>query len=265
MSDRVVLVTGASSGIGLATAGAFAARGWRVYGTSRTKRASGRVTMLELDVRDDEAAAACVAEVERREGGLDALVNNAGAMFFGPVEEVTLDAARALFETNFWGVLRMVNAVLPRMRRQGRGHIVNVGSVAGTTAIPLNGFYAATKHALAGYTEALRHEVHALGVRVALVEPGDVKSGLWSGAPVAPPCIEAYRALRERVVRVVGEMVANAPEPGAVADAIVMIVESEEPRLHNPVGGWARALPRMKAWMPERMFERGVRKRFLGA
>ncbi len=177
MSERVVLVTGASSGSGRSAAETFAARGWRVFGTSRTPRAetglANRVTMLPLDVRDDEAPRACVEEVTRRAGRLDVLVNNAGIMLFGPAEEVPLAAAQALFETNFWGAVRMVNAALPVLRRQRSGHIVNVGSVAGTTAIPMNGFYAATKHALAGYTEALRHEVHALGVRVALVEPSD--------------------------------------------------------------------------------------------
>jgi short-subunit dehydrogenase len=189
-------------------------------------------------------------------------VNNAGVMVFGPVEEVPLDAAHGLFETNFWGVARMVNAALPVMRRQGRGHIVNVGSVAGTTAIPLNGFYAATKHALAGYTEALRYEVSGFGVRVALVEPGDVKSNLWGGPAITPPRFDAYGSLRESVLASVNEALAHAPEPPPVAEAIVRIAENDAPRLHNPVGTWARALPRMKAWMPDWMFERGVRRRF---
>ncbi len=263
-SERVVLITGASSGIGAVTAAAFAARGWRVFGTSRTPR-DGAITMLPLDVRDDDAPIACVAEVERRAGRLDALVNNAGVMLFGPVEEITLAAAHDLFETNFWGVARMVNAALPLLRKQGHGHIVNVGSVAGTTAIPMNGYYAATKHALAGYTEALRHEVTDFGVHVALVAPSDFKTGLWDRTPIAPSRIPAYAALRERVTAALRVALEAAPEPRAVAEHIVRIAESDAPVLHNPVGAWAHALPRMKAWMPQRMFERGVRRRFVGA
>jgi short-subunit dehydrogenase len=263
MSERVVLVTGASSGIGAATAAAFAARGWRVFGTSRAGRSGGPLPLLSLDVRDDDAPRACVAEVLHQAGRLDALVNNAGGMLFGPVEEVALDRAHDLFETNFWGVARMVNAVLPVFRERRCGHVINVGSVAGTTAIPLNGFYAATKHALAGYTEALRHEARVFGVSVALVEPGDVRSSLWDGESVAPPRIEAYAALRAGVMNAVRAMLAKAPGPQAVAEAIVAIASDRDPRLHNPVGSWARALPRMKAWMPEATFERGVRRRFV--
>jgi NADP-dependent 3-hydroxy acid dehydrogenase YdfG len=263
MTERVVVVTGASSGIGEATAAAFAAQGWRVFGTCRRERSAPGVTMLSLDVRDDEGPRRVVEEVRRQAGRVDALVNNAGVMLFGPAEEVPLDDARAMFETNFWGVARMVNAVLPVMRSEGSGVIVNVGSVAGTTAIPMNGFYAAAKHALAGYTEALRHEVRAQGVRVALVEPGDVRTGLWREGSVVPPRIDAYATLRERVVRAMSEAGAHAPGPRAVAHAIVRVAESDAPALHNPVGAWARALPRMKAWMPPSMFERGVRRRFL--
>lgn len=268
MNNRVVLITGASSGIGEATADAFASRGFRVFGTSRAPRAHAgaatRVTMLPLDVRDEAAARACVASVEREAGRLDVLVNNAGVMLCGPAEEIPLDAAHDLFDTNFWGVARMTNAALPLLRSQARGHIINVGSVAGTTAIPLNGFYAATKHALAGYTEALRYEVADLGVRVALVEPGDFKSRLWAGSNVVPPRIGAYGPLRDSVLRAMSAAIAAAPDPRPVAERIVQIAESEAPALHHRVGTWAHLLPRMKAWMPEAMFENGLRRRYLG-
>jgi NAD(P)-dependent dehydrogenase (short-subunit alcohol dehydrogenase family) len=264
MHGRVVLITGASSGIGAATAGAFAARGWRVFGTSRTPSASSEATLLPLDVRDDASVNACVAEVERRAGRIDALVNNAGELLFGPIEEVPLDAAHHLFETNFWGVARMVDAALPILRRQQRGHIINVGSIAGTTAIPLNGFYAASKHALRGYTEALRHEVHAFGVRVSLVAPGDFRTRLWEGSPLVPSTIEAYVPLRDRVMRAVELQLKGAEAPHPVAVRIVELAESDAPPLNNAVGGMAKLLPLMKAWMPEGVFERGVRRRFIG-
>jgi NAD(P)-dependent dehydrogenase (short-subunit alcohol dehydrogenase family) len=267
MSRRVVLVTGASSGIGQRAAAAFVARGHRVFGTSRAAQGAvpDGVTRLPLDVCDDGSVSACIEAVERSAGRLDVLVNNAGLMRFGPIEEVPTGDARALFETNFWGVTRMVNAVLPLMRQKASGHIVNVGSVAGTTAIPLNGFYAATKHALAGYTEALRHEVASFGVRVALVEPSDFRSGLWSHAAVVPSRIGAYAPLRARVLRAVDDALARAPDPAPVAEVIVRVAESDAPSLRNPVGTWAHLLPRMKAWMPAAMFEAGVRRRFLGA
>ena len=263
MSNRVVLVTGSASGIGEATAAVFVERGWRVFGTSRSARAHPNVTMLPLDVRDAAAARACLAEVEAQAGHLDVLVNNAGAMLFGPVEEVPLDAAHDLFETNFWGVANMVNAALPAMRRRRRGHLVNIGSIAGRTAIPLNGFYAATKHALAGYTEALRHEVAALGIQVALIEPADFRTRLWERAAPVPPKFDGYAGLRASVVRAVSAALARAPEPAAVATRIVAVAESDAPGLRHPVGAWARALPHMKTWMPEAMFEAGMRRRFV--
>ena len=262
MKQRIVLVTGATSGIGAKAASAFAARGDRVFGAARTPAEGGAFPVLALDVRDEASVAACLAEVERRAGGLDVLVNNAGVMLFGPVEEVPLEGARALFETNFWGVARLVNAALPLLRRSDGGRIVNVGSIAGTSAIPLNGFYAASKHALAGYTEALRHEASTFGVKVSLVEPSDFRTGLWSGAPVTPSRLPAYTALRQRVLPLVEAMIAAAPEPDPVAARIVALADEVAPALHNPVGTWAKLLPRMKAWMPEAFFERGVRKRF---
>ena len=262
MKRRIVLVTGATSGIGAATAKAFAARGDQVFGAARTPVDGEAGQVLRLDVRDEASVATCLAEVERRAGGLDVLVNNAGVMLFGPVEEVPLSEARALFETNFWGVARVVNAALPLLRRSEGARIINVGSIAGTSAIPMNGFYAATKHALAGYTEALRHEASTFGVKVSLVEPSDFRSRLWSGAPITPARLPAYTSLRARVLPRVEAMIAAAPDPSPVAARIVALAAEPHPALHNPVGTWAKLLPRLKAWMPEAAFERGMKKRF---
>jgi short-subunit dehydrogenase len=227
---RVVVVTGASSGIGAALAGALAKRGHRVVGTSRSGAGGPPgILMLPLDVRDDASVRALVEEVVARAGRVDVLVNNAGEMLFGPVEEVGLARARGLFETNFWGVARMVAAVLGPMREARRGHIVNVGSVAGSVAIPLNGFYAATKHALAGYTEALRHEVMHLGVRVTLVEPGDAKTSLWREGAIAASTIGDYAGLRGRVLGSVQRLAAGAPPAEALAEEIARVVSSAGP------------------------------------
>src|SRR5215510_11032124 len=160
--ERVVLITGASSGVGRSTAGLLSQRGYRVFGTSRHPGAAGptpAVELLPLDVRADDSVRQCVEAVVNRTGRLDVLINNAGYELAGALEELSSEEARAQFETNFFGVVRMVNAALPLMRKQKHGHIVNVSSLTGLTAIPFLGIYYASKFALEGYTEALRHEV----------------------------------------------------------------------------------------------------------
>jgi NAD(P)-dependent dehydrogenase (short-subunit alcohol dehydrogenase family) len=258
-----VLVTGACSGIGRAIAVRCVAEGYRVFGTSRDSPGESPpgVEMLPLDVRDDASVERCVAEVFARSGRLDVLVNNAGRMVFGPVEEVPMNLAREAFDVNFWGVARMVNAVLPGMRERKSGLIINIGSVAGSVAIPLNGYYAATKHALVGYTEALRHEVAHLGVRVALVEPGDYASRLWGGNPTVPARFDDYRSLRDHVLSRVEAMLATAPPPAPVAEQVVELIRMPSPAFRYPVGS-ARMIRRMRRWMPASMFESGTRRRF---
>jgi NAD(P)-dependent dehydrogenase (short-subunit alcohol dehydrogenase family) len=161
-TPRVVLITGASSGVGQSTARLLARRGFTVFGTSRNPSSADRVPgveMLTLDVRDDDSVRACVETILHRSGRLDVVINNAGYELAGALEELSSEEARAQFETNFFGVVRMVNAVLPLMRHQKRGHIINVSSLTGLTASPFLGIYSASKFALEGYTEALRHEV----------------------------------------------------------------------------------------------------------
>src|SRR5690606_35507590 len=161
-NPKVVLITGASSGLGRATARLLAERGYRVFGTSRRPPAdapTGGVEPLALDVCADASVAACVQTVLARAGRIDALINNAGYELGGALEEATLEEAQRQFETNFFGAVRMIRAVLPAMRRQGGGRIVNVSSLAGLAPVPFLGLYSASKFALEGYSEALRHEV----------------------------------------------------------------------------------------------------------
>jgi NAD(P)-dependent dehydrogenase (short-subunit alcohol dehydrogenase family) len=218
--------------------------------------------MIPLDVEDTASVEACVGAVLDRAGRLDVLVSNAGRMVFGPAEEVPLAEAQRMFETNFWGTARLVDAVLPAMRARGGGHVVVVGSVAAGVTIPLNAFYAASKAALTRYTEGLRHEVRHLGVRVALVEPGDVRTRLWDDGRVVPPRIPAYAALRERVLAGIGPLRASAITPGEVAAAIVEAAEAEAPEPVYRVGAMARRLPWMRVLMPAWVFEEGLRRRF---
>lgn len=171
---KIALVTGASSGIGLATAERLARAGHTVYGTSRRGRgpAAQPFEMLALDVTDDASVQTAVQTVIEREGRVDLLVNNAG---FGVApagaEESSLEQAQAIFDTNFFGVVRMTRAVLPYMRRQASGRIINIGSVLGFLPMPYGALYAATKHAIEGYSESLDHELRTLGIRVTVIEP----------------------------------------------------------------------------------------------
>ena len=218
--------------------------------------------MLPLDVRDEAAVRTCVDNVQAEAGRIDVLVSNAGHMVFGPAEEVPFEDARAMFDTNFWGAVRVVNAVLPRMRERGGGHVVLVGSIAAIVAIPMNAFYAASKSALARYAEALRHETARFGVHVVLVEPADFRTDFWKNAYVVPERFHAYAELRERVLGALRPLLDAAPEPIPVASAILKCAESDRPPRVIRVGAMARRVARMRDFMPERLFDRGLRRRF---
>jgi short-subunit dehydrogenase len=258
---RVALITGASSGFGIVTAARRVARGFRVFGTSRGGAGGAPgVEMLALDVDRDASVQACVAELLRRAGRLDVLVNNAGRAMVGACEETSADEARALFETNLFGVMRVVSAALPAMREQRRGAIVNVGSLSGFVGVPFHGVYAATKHALAGYTEALRLEVRPFGVRVALVEPAAHRTAIQMARPHR--LMPHYDVGRARVEAIIRAQIERGDDPERVAEAIVAAATSASPRLRHRVGRkatfavWARRL------LPARAFENVMRREF---
>ena len=263
--QQVVLVTGASSGIGAATAALLAERGHRVFGTSRTPTADaapGGVELLALDVGSDASVTACVDALLERAGRIDVLVNNAGVALFGESEATSLDQARAQLETNFFGAVRMINAVLPSMRAHGRGRIINVGSLAGLTGVPLMSFYSASKHALEGYSESLRHELRDLGIAVTLIEPGFVRTGLLRSAQVASAPVPAYDRLRVAARSGVGERIAAGIPPARVAETILRAISDPRPRLRYRVGRDAAWIPRVKAIAPPARFEASTRKLF---
>jgi NAD(P)-dependent dehydrogenase (short-subunit alcohol dehydrogenase family) len=263
MEKKTVLVTGASSGIGAAAARAFASAGFCVFGTSRRPRAGeGGVEMLELDVRSDASVERCVAEVLRRSGRIDALVNNAGVMHMGVAEETSSSDARAVFETNFFGASRMINAVLPHMRARQGGHIINVGSLAAWVGEPGEAFYSASKHALAGYTEALRHEVWPLGVHVSLVEPGAFRTDVVRAASTSDGGIPDYDAVRRATRRTLEASLGRGEDPARVADVIVKIAQTASPRFRYGVGAEARWLPYRRVLLPQRLFDFLVRRGF---
>lgn len=250
---QVVLVTGASSGIGRAIAQRLAERGARVFGTDPhdgAAAAHGPVRGLVLDVRDEGSVADAVEAVLREAGRIDVVVNNAGMAVVGPLEEVSAEQAAAQFDVNLFGVMRVTNAVLPVMRRQGAGRIINMGSLAGLLALPYMGIYSASKHALEGYSEALAGEVRDFGIRVVLIEPGFIRSGLQSAAVTGSGRLPAYEAVRQRVLTGFSRAIADGDDAGLVADAVWRAATAKRPRLRYPVGRGAAFVLPLRAILP---------------
>src|SRR5215475_12259134 len=244
MSDqKVVLITGASSGVGQSTARLLSQQGYRVFGTTRNParaEAIPTVEMLALDVRSDDSVAACVKAVANQVGRIDVLVNNAAYELAGALEEISLDEAKAQFETNFFGVVRMVKAVLPSMRQQRQGQIINVSSFSGLSAIPFLGIYSASKFALEGYTEALRHEVRPFNIQVSLTEAGFLKTPMMRHRQIAANRLTDYDLWRERALGAIRASEEKGPGPERVARTLLEIVSSPTPRLRHLIGQRAR-------------------------
>jgi NAD(P)-dependent dehydrogenase (short-subunit alcohol dehydrogenase family) len=263
-AGRVVLVTGASSGIGRACAEHLAARGDRVFGAQRRVPAEGErpagVEMLAMDVDDDSSVEAAVRAVHAQAGRLDAVVNNAGAAWMGAIEDTSIDEARAQLETNFFGALRVCRAVMPIMRAQGAGYIINISSssLAGILGLPFSGLYSASKFALEGLSESLRLEARRFGIHVVLVEPGDFRTRL----PVARRQTAAslasgvYRDAFERFKVQQDKDESAAPTPEPVARLVARILDTAKPRLRYTVGMPAqRIVVPLKRLLPQRLFQ----------
>jgi NAD(P)-dependent dehydrogenase (short-subunit alcohol dehydrogenase family) len=264
MASPVVLITGASSGIGRATAELFAERGYRVFGKSRRLEGAPSLPGVEfvaLDVRDDASVEAAVAEVLERAGRIDVLVNNAGYAILGSVEETSPAEAQALFDTNVFGVLRVSRAVLPAMRRQRSGFIVNTSSVLGFLPGPFMGLYASSKHALEGLSESLDHEVRGFGIRVALVQPNFTRTEFGGHATTVAGAIDAYAAMKASVFAAVGKNIQTGEKPNAVASEILRAVQAPF-RMRRPVGSSARLLSRLRRFLPAGPVDSGLRKTF---
>ena len=261
---KTVLVTGASSGIGAAIANLFHRRGFMVFGTSRSAEAGSvnEFPMLKLDVNSDISAKACVGEVLARAGRLDVLVNNAGFALAGAAEETSIEEAKEQFETNFFGVVRMVKAVLPHMREARSGKIFTIGSLAGLLAIPYNAFYSSTKFALEGYMEALWYELRPFGIAVSLVEPGFVQTAINQATRFAAEPLAAYDGPRDRAIAVVDRSVGKGIAPELVAKAVLRAAQSRTPQFRYRVGADARWLPRLRNVAPWNIFAFGVRRTF---
>jgi short-subunit dehydrogenase len=258
-TSRVVLVTGASSGIGQSCAELLAQRGHRVYGASRSAG-------LRMDVRDEGSVNAAVRTILEREQRLDVVINNAGFGIAGAVEDTSIEEAKDQFEVNFFGVLRVCRAVLPAMRNQRQGTIINIGSIGGLMAIPYQGLYSATKFALEGLTESLRLEVRDFGIRVVLIEPGDHRTGFTQNRRSTAASAEgsAYRAVFEHAVARMAADEQAGPSAERVAALVSKVIDTRRPRLRYTVGpAPQRAAAWLKRLLPHASIEAIMRQNYL--
>ncbi|MDR5172989.1 oxidoreductase [Methylobacillus flagellatus] len=263
-TSKVVLVTGVSSGIGRATALKFAEAGCSVYGTVRNlakAQAIAGVTLIEMDVRNEDSIERSILNIIAQDGRIDVLINSAGVTLLGATEETSIFEAQTLFDTNLFGLLRTIQAVLPHMREQRSGRIVNVSSVLGFLPAPYMALYAASKYAVEGLSETLDHEVRQFGIRVTLVEPSFTKTKLDLNAPEATLMIAAYQRERAIVSNAIRKNVQKAPTPDAVAVTIVRAALEGWKMRHTPKGE-ASLLAKLRRFMPAGPVEKGLRKTF---
>src|SRR4051812_32249889 len=263
MNTKVALVTGASSGIGEATAERLAKAGYTVYGTSRRGAAGDRkpYRMIALDVISDASVEAAVSEVIRKEGRIDVLVNNAG-FSVAPAgdEESSIDQARAVFDTNFFGIVRMTRAVVPHMRKQGGGRIINIGSVLGFLPAPYMAMYAATKHAVEGYSESLDHELRTSGIRVSVIEPAYTKTQFEANSLEPDVKLDEFRDTRAALSKLMQQKIAAGDEPSVVAEVVLAAASAARPKVRYTAGGLASRLRLLRRFAPARLVDAGVRK-----
>ncbi|MGH3561375.1 MAG: oxidoreductase [Mycobacterium sp.] len=259
----VVLVTGVSSGIGRAVATAFASNGFEVFGTTRNVRAAEvihGVELVELDVTDAASVSRAVSSVIQRAGRIDVLVNNAGIGVAGAAEESSATQAQQLFDTNFFGLVRLTREVLPYLRRQGTGRVINIGSVLGFLPMPYGALYAASKHAVEGYSESLDHETREFGVRVSVVEPAYTRTSFDANMVDADSPIDDYAIGRQRARQLFTEVMETADDPAVVADVVLKAATIRNPKVRYPAGPLARRMSRLKKFAPAASLDKGIRK-----
>ena len=271
----VVLITGCSSGFGLLTALHFARKGDSVYASMRNSAKAGElekargaeslsIEVVPLDVTDDGSVANAVRQVIASAGRIDVLVNNAGIGARGPIEETDDDEAKEIFETNFFGTLRVIRAVLPKMREQKAGTIVNVSSLVGRVGTPFDGIYSASKFALEAASEALHYELHPFGIRVALIEPGGFETSIGDSRRIprrfteGSPYIELEQRFEQALTKLPGG--GDLGDPQVVAEAIYNAVHDEQPKLRYLVGQDAEMIGGLRRQLDDEQFEQTMRQ-----
>jgi NAD(P)-dependent dehydrogenase (short-subunit alcohol dehydrogenase family) len=269
---QTIFITGASSGIGKATAHYFHDKGWNVVATLRDPAQAGdlaalpRVLITRLDVTDGASVAAAFDAAKARFGGIDVLLNNAGYGAYGPLEAFDMEGIRRQFDTNVIGLLEVTKAVLPGMRAQGKGVIVNISSIGGRMTFPLGSLYHGTKFAVEGLSEALHYELEPLGIRVKIVEPGMIATN-FSGRSFdfrQTPELTAYQPVVDKLFAVLGspEMAATASPPSVVSEAIWAAVTDSTPRLRYTAGADAAVYMAARSAQDDTTFINGVKAQF---
>jgi len=263
MKSKIAIVTGASSGIGAATAELLANSGYKVYGTSRKGAQSSQRSykMIALDVNSEESIEAALNEVVQIEGRIDLVVNNAG---FGVApagaEESSIEQTKMIFDTNFFGIVRMTRAVVPYMRKQGEGRIINIGSILGLIPAPYMATYAATKHAVEGFSESLDHELRTRGIRVSVVEPGYTNTHFEANTQEVDAKLEEYTTARKALAKLMKIAVAGGDDPKVVANVVLKAANAKHPKLRYAAGKLACRLSFLRRFAPAALVDMGIRK-----
>jgi short-subunit dehydrogenase len=263
-TGKTAIVTGASSGIGRASGEALARAGFTVFGTSRktVNEGSDGVSMLVCDVTNDESVASLVSAVRSQTGRIDLLVNNAGIGLQAGAEESSVAQVQALFDVNFFGVVRMTNAVLPAMRQRGEGRIINIGSILGVIPAPYSAYYSAAKHAIEGYSESLDHEIRAFNIRVSVIEPAFVRTVFDQNGMQPDSVMREYDQARAGVDALLRDVMPKADPPEVVADVVVKAATDAHPRRRYTAGKAARQVNMLRRFAPAEMFDKALRKQF---
>lgn len=237
--NKNILVTGASSGFGLLIATELHKKGYTVIGTSRNPdklKSNVPFKMIALDLDSEQSIQSLPERIFGEINQLDVLINNAGFLVTGIAEETPIELGKKQFETNFWGTIKVTNAILPYFRKQKNGKIITVGSITGLVAFPSTAYYAASKHALEGYYKALRYELTTFGITVAMIEPGSFKTNIMQNSSTTLNRIEDYNSLRTKSERYADLIVEQGEDPALVAAKVLQVVKTDKPKFRNLVG-----------------------------
>lgn len=261
MTKQIAIVTGGSSGIGKSIAHTLSKNGYKVYATSRNPTSvqlNEQFIYLKMDVQNDKSVSDAVQEVITQEGQIDVLINCAGLGINGPIEETPIEMIKGVFETNFYGIVRTSQAVLPFMRKAKSGFIINISSIAGEFGLPLRGYYSASKSSVEMLTEALRMEVKQFGIRVCSVQPGDFATNISANRPTAEVKeTSAYRPMFDKINEQVNEEVAEAKDPIVVGEGILKILKQKSPEVRYRIGPFTQKLSvKLKKLIKGRYFEK---------
>lgn len=278
MADKkVAIVTGTSSGIGLETAIHLARNGFKTYATmrnpnksevikQRTQAENLPIEILQLDVTDDGSVKNAINTIVEKEGRIDVLVNNAGYALMGSVEDMSSEEVQDQFDTNVFGVFRTTKAVIPTMRKQKNGRIITISSIAGFMGMAIGSAYVASKFAVEGFTESLRHEISPFGIHACVVEPGAIKTHIMEGAPIPKKSMEnpAYSEMTQAVAKAMGDMLEKtASPPSVVAEAVLEAATSDNPETRYAAGEDAKIIKQARKTKSDKEFEEFIKTGFL--